>query len=58
MFDIQKFLNRMHNSMATHIASNGWVVESLVMAWEDEFETIRPIISRNNSSRTLYEYLF
>jgi transcriptional regulatory protein LEU3 len=48
-FDIQKFLNRLHLAMASHIASNGFVTESMVTDWENELETLRSIISRHDT---------
>lgn len=49
MFDIQRYLNRLHLAMASHITSNGFVMESLVTGWEDEFETLKPIIARHDT---------
>ena len=44
MYDVQKYLNRLHLAMASHITHHGFVPESLVTDWEDEFEPLKPII--------------
>ncbi|CAG9996558.1 unnamed protein product [Clonostachys byssicola] len=44
MFEIQKFLNRMHLSMAAYITSNGSVGESIVANWEDDFESLQALV--------------
>lgn len=53
MYDVQRYLNRLHLAMASHITSHGFVVESLVTSWEDEFETLKPIILRHNSGTSI-----
>ncbi|KAG9253905.1 putative C6 transcription factor [Emericellopsis atlantica] len=54
MFDIQRYLNRLHLAMASHIASNGHVVESLVSGWEDEFETVKSQLVRHDTELTRF----
>jgi transcriptional regulatory protein LEU3 len=46
MYDIQRFLNRLHTSMAAHIVGTDSVNESIVATWEDEFEMLRPLLHR------------
>lgn len=58
MFDIQKYLNRMHTAMAAHISgSGGSVAEGIVTGWEDEFETLRPVLSRHDSGAYMFPFL-
>lgn len=54
MFDLQRYLNRLHLAMASHISSNGNVLESLVSSWEDEFETLKPLLLRHDTGESLH----
>lgn len=45
MFDLQRYLNRLHTSMAAQITSGGYVDESIVSGWEAEFDTLKPLLS-------------
>ena len=49
MFDMQKYLQRMHAAMAMHISASGSVPESVVSSWEDELEALRPVLGRNDT---------
>ena len=49
MFNTQRYLNRLHLAMASHITSNGFIIESLVTNWEDEFETLKPLFARTET---------
>ncbi|KAF4435157.1 hypothetical protein F53441_13579 [Fusarium austroafricanum] len=44
--ELQKFSNRLHTAMAAHISSNNGVSEAVVRTWEDEFELLRPLVTR------------
>ncbi|CAM1502900.1 Fc.00g076760.m01.CDS01 [Cosmosporella sp. VM-42] len=46
LFELQKFTNKMHSAMAGQIATHGGVFESTVRSWEDEFEILRPLVTR------------
>ena len=48
-YDIQRFLNRLHTAMFTHITAHGGVHESEVAMWETEFESLKPLISKHES---------
>lgn len=57
MFDVQRFLNRMQTAMAAQVATAGGVAEGVVMAWEDEFEMVRPRLERHDSEITRFMML-
>ncbi|KAH6984971.1 hypothetical protein BKA56DRAFT_582033 [Ilyonectria sp. MPI-CAGE-AT-0026] len=45
LFDLQKFINRLHMAMAAQVASYGGVTEGTVKTWEDDFEALRPLVT-------------
>lgn len=46
LFDLQKFINRLHMAMAAEVASYGGVTEGTVKTWEDDFEALRPLVTK------------
>lgn len=49
MFELQKFLNRLHTAMSAQVASHNGVSEAVVRSWEDEFELLKPLVTRVES---------
>ncbi|KAF5622415.1 uncharacterized protein FTJAE_10903 [Fusarium tjaetaba] len=45
-FELQKFSNRLHTAMSAQISANNGVPETIVKMWEDEFELLRPLVTR------------
>ena len=52
LFELQKFCNKLHTAMAGHIASHGGVFESVVRSWEDELETLKPLVTRVDTGKS------
>ncbi|KAF7551019.1 hypothetical protein G7046_g7833 [Stylonectria norvegica] len=46
LFELEKFSNRLHIAMAGQIAAHDGVFESTVCSWEDEFEVLKPLVTR------------
>ncbi|SCN93811.1 related to transcription factor [Fusarium fujikuroi] len=45
-FELQKFSNRLHTAMYAQISASNGVPETIVKMWEDEFELLRPLVTR------------
>lgn len=45
-FELQKFSNKLHTAMSAQISANNGVPETIVKMWEDEFELLRPLVTR------------
>ncbi|KAM5358712.1 hypothetical protein ACJZ2D_015055 [Fusarium nematophilum] len=46
LFELQKFTNRLHTAMAAQISAHNGVSEMTVKTWEDDFELLKPLITR------------
>lgn len=46
LFDLQKFVNRLHTAMSGHAVAHGGVFESIVKEWEAEFDSLKPMVAR------------
>ncbi|KAM0436126.1 hypothetical protein ACHAPT_003018 [Fusarium lateritium] len=46
LFELQKFTNRLHTAMAAQISAHNGVSEAVVKNWENEFELVKPIVTR------------
>ncbi|KAF4977224.1 hypothetical protein FZEAL_6221, partial [Fusarium zealandicum] len=56
LFELQRFTNRLHTAMFAQISATNGVSETVVKNWEDEFELLKPLISRveTDSSRFMF----
>lgn len=52
-FELQKFSNRLHTAMYAQISASNGVPETIVKMWEDEFELLRPLVTRVETGRLL-----
>lgn len=54
LFELQKFSNRLHSAMEGQVITHGGVFEATAQSWEDEFETIRPFVTRVDTGMAIH----
>lgn len=51
-YELQRFLNRFHTSMHAQTSHVGSVPESAIAVWENELETLKPLLVRFDTGKT------